>query len=131
MVRQDFAFIKNDDGTFTYSILALRFEHPRGSDGRPGDRLDECLTFATSVAGDTRRVTKDRWADSVRLVSVDGGLATRRDDGREDGGRHRRGNSDPGIADEEWAPPDLISFLPADEGLDDVSKLSSVGSRRR
>lgn len=98
MRLKDFAFTKNDDGTFTYSILALRsLEHPRVSDGRPGDRPDECLTFATSIAGDTRKLTKDQWVDSVRLVNVDDGLATGRDGRCKNGERHRRSNSDPGV----------------------------------
>ena len=96
---QDFAFIKNDGNTFTYSILALRsLERPRVSDGCPTDLLDECLTFATSIAGDTRKVTKDQWVDSVRLVNVEEGIATGGDGRCKNGEGHRRSNSDPGIA---------------------------------
>ena len=97
----DFAFVKRSDGSFSYAILAYRsLEAVERGDAKS---VEECMTFAMTGAGNTKKVRKRHWDKYVRLVSQDG-LSDR-------------------------PPVDVISFDPQMD--DECSMISNVSDRAR
>ena len=68
--NHDFAFVRRSDGSFSYAIMAYRSVEPpeRGNQ----KSTEECMTFAMSGVGSTKKVRKKHWGKYVRLVSMDG-----------------------------------------------------------
>ena len=56
----DFAFVKRRDDSYSYAIVASRSE--------------ASLTFLMCDEGSSKNVSKKRWSEMVRLVSISGGI---------------------------------------------------------
>ena len=141
--KQDFAFVKRSDGSYTYCILAFRSLEPPSSssssscddDGNKNKissstttsyncssssgSLEESMTFVVSGTGCTKTIKKAGWTDQIRLVSMEGSS-------RQKKRKSRRKNNLKKSMDfkDDWVPPSIISFVPASE-QDDVSFVSA------
>ena len=73
--KQEFAFIKRSNGSFSYAILAHRSMEPPKNKGltSTGENsevmLEECMTFVMNETGSTKMIRQRFWAEHVRLVA--------------------------------------------------------------
>lgn len=112
----DFAFVQEFDGTFTYAILACRsLEPPLDAQNCP-ETLEECMVFVMCDAGTTKKLRKNKWVHSIRLVAMEGL-------DHHSGSKHLWGETSIKNNDE-WSPPNIISFVP--ESCDDNDASSGV-----
>ena len=118
--NHDFAFVKRSDGSYSYAILACRSLEPPIDRSKSPRTLEECMVFAMCNAGSTVKLRKNRWIESIRLISMEGldPLRTRssvKHQNQDDAlGNGRSGD---------WVPPNVISFFPPSD--DSISGLSS------
>ena len=73
--KQEFAFIKRSNGSFSYAILAHRSMEPPKNMGLASTgansevMLEECMTFVMNETGSTKMIRQRFWAEHVRLVA--------------------------------------------------------------
>jgi len=115
MKKHDFAFVKRSDGSYSYAILAFRSLEPI-NDRRCATKssaLDECLTFVVDLNKSIAKIEKEKWVEYIR--PAESCVLNR---------QHSHSQTHINQRDE-WAPPGIISFVPAVLGEGDDFSITS------
>jgi len=116
MKTHDFAFVKRSDGSYSYAILAFRSLEP-SNNRRNANLLEEYMTFVVDFSRSTMVLKKEKWVECIHPCKTRGI------------NRHHSQSVKRTKQTDEWVPPSIISFVPADSGEGDDFSLLSHTSR--